>query len=168
MISKATAAIAFLVTILAANYVTTRYGMWPVGLGLTATAGTYFAGLSFVLRDAVQDLAGRAAVVLLIVLGCGLSYAVSASSIATASAAAFLVSEATDFAIYSPLRKRGYLRAAVASNAAGALLDTWLFLTVAGFPLASAFAGQLVGKLLVTLAVVGLVVTWRSRKAVPA
>jgi hypothetical protein len=40
---KMTAALGFIATILAANYVTTEYGMVPVGFGLVATAGTYFA-----------------------------------------------------------------------------------------------------------------------------
>lgn len=38
------APLAFLGTILAANYATSRYGLVPVGFGLTATAGTWFAG----------------------------------------------------------------------------------------------------------------------------
>lgn len=158
---EALAASAFISTIVVANYVTTRFGMVPLGFGLTATAGTYFAGLAFVLRDLVQDLAGRLAVAYLILVGAALSYAISDSHIATASAVAFLLSEGIDFAVYSPLRKRGYVRAAVASNIAGAAVDTVLFLTIAGFPLAAAFTGQMVGKTVVTLAVVALVVAAR-------
>jgi len=165
--SKATSTVAggaFLGTILAANYVTTRYGMVPVGFGLLATAGTYFAGLSFVLRDAVHDTAGRRAVLALILAGAALSFAVSATFIAVASAVAFLLSETADFAVYQPLRKRGYVRAAVASNAVGAVVDTVAFLTIAGFPLRQAFAGQMVGKLLMTAVVVGFVLAVRARR----
>lgn len=151
----------FILAILAANYVTTRYGMVPVGFGLVATAGTYFAGLTFVLRDAVQDLAGRRAVLAVILIGALLSYALSAPAIATASAAAFLLSEAADFAVYQPLRKRGYLRAAIASNVVGAAVDTVLFLWIAGFPIVQALAGQIVGKTLITAAVAALVVAVR-------
>jgi len=169
MTIKILAALGFIGTILAANYVTTEYGMIPVGFGLVATAGTYFAGLAFVLRDAVQDVAGRRAVVVLILAGAALSYAVSAPFIATASAVAFLLSEAADFAIYSPLRKRGYIRAAVASNIVGSIVDTIVFLTIAGFPLRQAFAGQVVGKTLVTVVVVALVVAARlTRRPVTA
>jgi len=169
MTIKILAALGFIGTILAANYVTTEYGMIPVGFGLVATAGTYFAGLAFVLRDAVQDVAGRRAVVVLILVGAALSYAVSAPFIATASAVAFLLSEAADFAIYSPLRKRGYIRAAVASNIVGSIVDTVVFLAVAGFPLRQAFAGQVVGKTLVTVVVVALVVAARlTRRPVTA
>lgn len=165
---KITAALAFIATILAANYVTTQYGMIPVGFGLMATAGTYFAGLAFILRDLVQDKAGRKAVVAVILAGAVLSYAISSPFIATASAVAFLLSEAADFAAYTPLRTRGYVRAAVASNVVGAGVDTAIFLTIAGFPLSQAFAGQMVGKITVTLVAVGLVAVARARKPVIA
>jgi uncharacterized PurR-regulated membrane protein YhhQ (DUF165 family) len=169
MKTKIATALAFIGTILAANYVTTRYGMVPVGFGLMATAGTYFAGLAFILRDLVQDKAGRKAVVAVIMAGAVLSYAISSPFIATASAVAFLVSESADFAVYTPLRKRGYVRAAVASNIVGAAVDTVLFLTIARFPLSQAFAGQMVGKIAVTLAVVAAVSVFRmSRRPVTA
>jgi uncharacterized PurR-regulated membrane protein YhhQ (DUF165 family) len=166
---KIAAALAFVGTILAANYVTTAYGMVAVGFGLMATAGTYFAGLAFILRDLVQDKAGRWAVVAVILAGAALSYAVSDPFIATASACAFLLSEAADFAVYSPLRRKGYIRAAVVSNVVGAVVDTFVFLTIAGFPLSQAFAGQMVGKTVVTLAVVVLVAGARlTRRPVTA
>lgn len=169
MKGKFVAVICFVGTILAANYVTTEYGMVPVGFGLTATAGTYFAGLAFILRDLVQDRAGRPAVVAIIHAGAALSYLISAPFIAIASAVAFLLSEAADFAVYTPLRKRGYIRAAVASNVAGAVVDTLLFLTIAGFPLSQAFAGQMVGKVAITLAAAALVAGVRfSRRPVTA
>jgi len=169
-IATVTAA-AFVACIVAANYVTTEYGMVPVGFGLVATAGTYFAGLTFVLRDTVQDTAGKFATAGLIVLGAVVSYAVSDPFIALASGVAFLASEAADLAVYTPLRARGYLRAAVASNVVGAFVDTVLFLWIAGFPIRDALAGQMVGKLAVTLAVVVLVIGVRgavSRESVRA
>jgi uncharacterized PurR-regulated membrane protein YhhQ (DUF165 family) len=162
------AAITFLGCILAANYVTSRYGMVPVGFGLVATAGTYFAGLTFVLRDTMQDEIGRRAVLVVIVAGGLLSYLVSDPFIATASAVAFLASESADFAVYTPLRRRGYVRAAVASNIVGALVDTVLFLKIAGFPVQQAIAGQLVGKLLLTAGVVALVIVARRVRVVTA
>jgi uncharacterized PurR-regulated membrane protein YhhQ (DUF165 family) len=164
----ALAAAAFISTILAANYVTSEYGMVPVGFGLAATAGTYLAGLAFILRDLVQDLAGRRAVIAVIAVGAALSYAVSDPFIATASAAAFLLSESADFAVYTPLRKRGYVRAAVASNIVGAVVDTIVFLSIAQFPLRQAFAGQMVGKIMVTLVVVVLVAAARVLRKRPA
>ena len=154
---------AFLACILAANYVTTEYGMVPVGFGLVATAGTYLAGLTFVLRDAVQDTAGRRMVLVLIVAGAALSYLVSDPFIALASGVAFLVSETADLAVYTPLRRRGYVRAAVASNIVGAFVDTFLFLSIAGFSL-TAWQGQVVGKVAVTGVVVLGVVAYRTRR----
>ena len=162
------AAAVFLACILAANYVTTEYGMVPVGFGLMATAGTYLAGLTFVLRDALQDAAGNWAVMGLIVLGAALSYLVSDPFIALASGVAFLVSEVADLLVYTPLRKRGYIRAAVASNVVGSLVDTVLFLWIAGFPIQQAIAGQMVGKLAVTLVVVLAVAGYRVRRTVTA
>lgn len=155
----------FIATILAANYVTTEYGMVPVGFGLVATAGTYFAGLAFVLRDVVQDTAGRRSVACWIAAGACLSYLISDPFIATASAVAFLLSEGADFAIYTPLRKRGYIRAAVASNAVGTVVDTVIFLAIAGFPLWRSFPGQVVGKMLVTGTAVALVVSVRLARS---
>lgn len=151
-LATATAA-AFLACILLANYVTTKYGMVPVGFGLVATAGTYFAGLTFVLRDTLQDAAGKWGVLGLIATGAALSYLVSDPFIALASGIAFGVSEVADLLVYTPLRSRGYLRAAIASNAVGAVIDTFLFLWIAGFPIVNAWQGQVVGKVAIGLAV---------------
>lgn len=160
---KAALAGLFLVAILAANFVTTEYGMVPVGFGLVATAGTYFAGLTFVLRDAIQDTWGKGATVTLILVGATLSFAISAPFIAIASACAFLCSELADLAVYTPLRKRGYIRAALTSNIVGSFVDTVIFLWIAGFPI-TALPGQIVGKLAVTAVVVmAVVVARRSR-----
>jgi uncharacterized PurR-regulated membrane protein YhhQ (DUF165 family) len=165
---KGTAAgAAFLGCILAANYVTTNYGLVPVGFGIMATAGTYFAGATFVLRDTVQDEIGRRWVVAVILTGAVLSFLISAPFIALASAVAFLLSETADFAVYQPLRRRGYVRAAVASNAAGTLVDTVVFLTIAGFPLWQALPGQIVGKLAITGVVVLGVVIFRALSGEP-
>jgi queuosine precursor transporter len=62
-----------------------------------------------------------------------------------ASVVGFTVAELTDLAVYTPLRQHADLRAAVASNQVGAVVDTALFLSISGFPLA-AMPGQLVGK----------------------
>jgi uncharacterized PurR-regulated membrane protein YhhQ (DUF165 family) len=156
------ASAAFLATILAANYATGHYGLVPVGFGLVATAGTYFAGLTFVLRDLVHDLSGRWFVMLLIVVGAGLSFAISPPFIALASGVAFLLAETADLLVYTPLRRRGYVRAAVASNVAGSLVDTVVFLAIAGVPSWSSLPGQMLAKLTVTLVVVVGVVVARA------
>jgi hypothetical protein len=61
------------------------------------------------------------------------------------------VSELADLVVYQPLRRRGFLRAVLASNAVGAPLDTIVFLALAGFPVWSALPGQLWVKAWATL-----------------
>lgn len=159
---------AYATSITAANYLTARYGLVPVGFGLVTTAGTYAAGAALLLRDTVQDTLGRGWVLAGIALGAGLTYATS-PALAIASAAAFLAAELADMAIYTPLRRRGWARAVLASNAAGAVVDTLLFLLLAGFPVTAAtVSGQLVGKTLwATLLPVAAVVSARRWRRGP-
>lgn len=157
-------AVGFLGCILAANVITSSLGMVPVGFGLVATAGTYFAGATFILRDALQDVAGKRWTLAVIALGAALSFLVSDPFIALASAVAFGLSELADLAVYTPLRKRGYIRAAIASNIVGAFVDTVAFLAIAGFPVVAALPGQMVGKLLVTAVFVLLVAGVRTHR----
>ncbi len=166
----AAAVAAFLAAILAANMATTRYGFIPVGFGESATAGTLFAGACFVLRDLVDDRLGRAGVLIAVAAGSALSAVLGDGRIALASAAAFVVSELADYAVYRPLRSHGYIRAALASNTVGAVIDTILFLTVAGFPVWTAVPGQMIGKAWATAAVIAAVVITRvvSREPVHA
>jgi uncharacterized PurR-regulated membrane protein YhhQ (DUF165 family) len=159
-------AIGLLGCILAANFVTTHYGVVPVGFGLMATAGTYFAGLTFVLRDSLQDASGKRWTLGMIAAGAALSFLLADPFIALASAAAFLLAELSDLVVYTPLRKRGYVRAAIASNVVGSFVDTIAFLTIAGFPMQDALPGQMIGKLVVTAAAVALVVAFRARRNV--
>lgn len=165
----AAAAVGFIATILLANYLTTRFGFVPVGFGLTATAGTFAAGFALALRDAVQDALGRWAVLTAIVVGAGLSFLVADPFIALASAAAFLISELADFAIYTPLRRKSRLGdkrwagAVIASNLVGAVVDTAIFLGIAfgAAAILPSIPGQLVGKSWATLAylLIGVVVS---------
>ena len=150
--------VGFLATVVVANWLTDRYGMVPVGFGFVATAGTYAAGLSFGLRDALHEVAGRWVVLAAIVAGAALSAFVS-PSLALASGVAFLLSETADLAVYEPLRQRRWVAAVVASNLVGAVVDTAVFLYLAGFPIRSALAGQLVGKALMILPAL-VVVRW--------
>lgn len=146
-LTAAFAIAAYAATIVAANWLTARHGMVPVGFGLTATAGTFAAGAALLLRDVVQDVLGRAWVLAGILAGALLTW-VTSPALAVASATAFLLAEAADMAAYTPLRDRGWARAVLASNAVGAVVDTLVFLTLAGFPVTgSAVGGQFVGKL---------------------
>lgn len=155
----------FVATIVVANIATSRYGMVPVGFGLLATAGTYFAGASFVARDAVQDVGGRRLVLITLAVGAALSLWMSAPAIAVASAAAFLLSELVDLAIYTPLRARGYIRAALASNIVGSVVDSLVFLSLAHFPVGPSLPGQLLGKFWITALVVATVAIARALMA---
>jgi len=162
------AALGFIAAIVLANYLTTRYGFVPVGLGLTATAGTFAAGLALGLRDVLHETLGRWGVLAVILVGAAVSYLVADARIATASAVAVLLSELADMAVYSPLRERAWAAAVLLSNTVGALVDTVVFLWIAGFFAWSAVPGQMVGKVVwATLVPLGLIYAVRSRRAVP-
>lgn len=157
------AVIAYIGTIVAANWLTARYGFVSVGFGLMATAGTYAVGCAFVFRNLVQETLGRRIVLLAIVAGAGLSWWLSTPALAVASGVTFLVSESVDWAVYTPMRRRGWAKAAIAGNVCGAVVDTFLFLWLAGFPVLAAVPGQLVGKAYAT--VIYLVIGWAARRA---
>lgn len=153
----------YLSTIVTANWLVVRYGFVPVGFGLMAPAGTYVVGLAFVARDAVQDTIGRFGAFIVLVAGACLSWFVASPALALASAAAFGLSELADMTIYTPLRQRGYLRAALASNVVGSAVDSVTFLWLAGFGLAaSSVMGQWIGKLWITALTLTLVLAWRT------
>jgi hypothetical protein len=159
---RALAVATFLACVVAANVLTARYGLVPVGLGLTATAGTWAAGLVLLARDAVHDYAGRLGVAGCVVAGAALSAVLAGPQLALASGAAFAVAELADWAVYSPLRRRGWARAALASGLVGSVVDTVLFLGLAGFPIWTAMPGQMLAKTAVTVAVVASVVVARA------
>lgn len=147
-------------TVVAANYVTARFGFVPVGFGLNAAAGTLLIGLALALRDGIQDTLGKRAVVALIAAGTAVSFLVAPPQIAIASAAAFALAELLNFAIYTPLRARAafgdrrWVVAVAASNVAGAIVDTAVFVGIAfgAAAIAPSMLGQLVGKAWATLA----------------
>lgn len=160
--------LAYVGTVIAANWAVHHYGIVPVGFGLLAPAGVYFVGLAFTLRDITQETLGRAAVLAAIAAGALASYFVSDGKLAVASAVAFGFSELADFAVYTPLRERGWLRAVVLSNVVGLAVDSVLFLWIAFGSLAF-LQGQLVGKALMTGAAVAvLAVIGGQKRAVEA
>lgn len=155
------AAAGFIGCVVLANYLTARFRFVPVGFSQNAVAGTFAAGLALGLRDFIQDGLGRWGVVAAIAGGAALSFTVSPAALAMASALAFGVSELADFAIYTPLRTRArfgdrrWLAAVTASNLAGAVVDTVLFLAVAygAAAILPGLPGQLIGKGYATTAV---------------
>jgi uncharacterized PurR-regulated membrane protein YhhQ (DUF165 family) len=154
-------ALAYVATIFAANWAIAAFGPVPVGLGLVAPAGVYFAGLAFTLRDLTQEALGSRAVLAAIVVGAALSALVS-GELALASGAAFLLSELADFAVYTPLRRRNWLGAVAASNAVGLVVDSALFLWLA-FGSLEFLPGQVVGKASMTVLALIVLVFVRRR-----
>lgn len=161
--AKFTLMFAFAGTVVAANWALTVYGIVPIGFGLMAPAGVFFAGLAFTLRDLLHESGGRAWVLTAIAVGALLSLLIEdAGHIALASAVAFTFSELADYAVYAPLREGGWLRAVAASNVVGMAVDSALFLWLAFGSLAF-IEGQLVGKAYMTVAAVALLALWRGR-----
>jgi uncharacterized PurR-regulated membrane protein YhhQ (DUF165 family) len=154
------AALAFVATVFAANWAINRFGIVSVGFGLQAPAAVYFAGLAFTLRDLVQRTLNKSAVVIAILVGAICSAFVS-PHLAFASGTAFLVSELCDFAVYTPLARRHPIWAVGASNTAGAVVDSLIFLSLAFHSLAL-FWGQVVGKTWVTLATLAVLLAIRA------
>jgi uncharacterized PurR-regulated membrane protein YhhQ (DUF165 family) len=174
---RATGVVAFVLyalTVVAANWFVQHVGevasgggphTIPVGFGYRAPSGVLWIGVAFTLRDVVQSLLGKWATIAAILVGALLSYAV-APSLAFASAAAFLVSEALDFGVYTPLADRGRVVLAVAlSNTVGLVIDTFVFLQLA-FESLAFWQGQVIGKGWMTLLALLLIVparrAWRG------
>jgi hypothetical protein len=137
--------VAFLATIPAANWLVVNIGLVPVGFGLAAPAGVLVVGLALVLRDIVHRELGGAAAFAAIGLGAAVSAFLAPPALVTASLAAFLLSELADLFVYVPLKRKGFIRAVVASSAVGLVVDSAVFLWLA-FGSLDYLAGQIVGK----------------------
>lgn len=122
----------------------------PVAPGLMAPSGVLMAGLALVLRDLVQRRLGVTYGLTAIVAGTGLSAALAPAPLVVASAVAFLLSELADFAVYTPLQKRGLVLAVAASSFVGLIADSLLFLWLA-FGSLQFLAGQIAGKAIMVL-----------------
>jgi queuosine precursor transporter len=162
------AAVAFVATVWLANWAIAKWGPVPVGFGLEAPAGVYFAGLAFTLRDVVHRTLGRWVVVVCILVGSALAYFVEANielggpvSLPVASAIAFLLSELADLAVYEPIRARGWLPAVVLSNIVGIVIDSAIFLWLA-FGSLGFFWGQVVGKAWMTVLAIIVLSVWAA------
>jgi uncharacterized PurR-regulated membrane protein YhhQ (DUF165 family) len=146
--------VAFIACVFGANWAIETFGLVPVGFGLMAPAGVYFAGLTFTFRDLAHESVGRGWVIVAILVGAALSAFVS-PAFAIASGAAFLVSEMADLAVYSPLRRRNWLGAVAASNTVGLVIDSALFLWLA-FGSLEFLTGQVVGKAWMTVLAIAI------------
>jgi len=171
--------LAFIACIPAANWMIGNFGtvcppphgpclvpVWPwgpKGMPLMAPSGVLLIGLALVLRDMVQRRLGRAAALTAIVAGALLSGAVAPPPLVYASAAAFLLSELADFAVYTPLQSRGLVLAVLASSLVGLIADSILFLWLA-FGSLDFLAGQILGKLWMVLAALPFIHWIRRRE----
>jgi uncharacterized PurR-regulated membrane protein YhhQ (DUF165 family) len=117
----------------------------PVAPGLMAPSGVVMVGLALVLRDLVQRRLGLEWAVAAILFGGLLSWAVAPAALVAASVMAFLFSEFADLAVYTPLQRRGFVLAVVASSVVGLVVDTVVFLEIA-FRDLDYLWGQVVGK----------------------
>lgn len=161
----------FCLTIPVANWmivnvgtVCTRDGpcLIPVAPGLMAPSGVLMVGVALILRDLVQRRLGLIAAVAAILIGAGISGLVAPLALVTASAAAYLISEFADLAVYTPLQERRFLAAVVASSIVGLIVDSIVFLWLA-FGSLDFLAGQVVGKAWMVLLAVPFILYLRRR-----
>lgn len=153
--------IGFIATVAGANWSLATFGIVSIGFGLTAPAGVYFAGLAFTLRDLLHERNGRFWILSAIIMGAALSGLLEdAQRIALASGVAFLLSEFSDWAIYTPLRRKGWTIAVVCSNLIGLIIDSSIFLWIA-FGSLDFIEGQIIGKFYMTLG--AILVVWIIR-----
>jgi uncharacterized PurR-regulated membrane protein YhhQ (DUF165 family) len=166
----------FLVSVPLANWMVQHFGtvcvpdgpcLVPVAPGLLAPSGVLVVGAALVLRDVVQRCLGTVWGVGAIVVGAVLSVAVAPPSLVLASGAAFLLSELADFAIYTPLQRRGLVRAVVVSSVAGLVVDSLVFLLLA-FGSLEFLPGQVVGKAWAVLLSIPLIRLLRRVAPTPA
>jgi uncharacterized PurR-regulated membrane protein YhhQ (DUF165 family) len=155
-------AAAYVGTIVLANWASTHWPALRVG-PLTVPAGTLWAGATFTLRDLLHDALPAPGVAAAIAVGTGLSWQLASPRIATASVVAFAISELLDTVVYARLRTHSWLRAAVASNVAGLVVDSVLFVPLA-FGSFAAVAGQILGKTIATGLAVAVLMTVQARR----
>ncbi len=139
----------------------------PVWPGLLAPSGVLAAGAALVLRDVVQRCLGAGWGLGAIVVGSALSAFLAPPALVAASALAFLLSEAADFAVYTPLQRRRLVLAVLLSSGVGLVIDSVVFLLLA-FGSLDLLAGQLVGKAWAVLFSVPLIRVLRRVAPTPA
>jgi uncharacterized PurR-regulated membrane protein YhhQ (DUF165 family) len=133
-----------------------------VAPGITAPSGVLMVGLALVLRDLVQRRLGAKFALAAIGVGTVISAAIAPAALVLASAAAFLLSELADFAIYTPLQRRRLVLAVFASSATGLVVDSIVFLQLA-FGSLDYLGGQIIGKAWMVLVALPLIHLLRRR-----
>lgn len=168
--------IAFIACVPLANWMVANVGttcvpdgpcIVPIGFGLTAPSGVLLVGVALVLRDLVQRRLGFRVALLAIGAGSILSALVAPPSLVFASAVAFLVSETVDLAIFTPLQKRGLVKAAALSSLVGLVVDSCVFLYLA-FGSLMFVEGQILAKAMMVILALPFVAWLRRRENVVA
>jgi queuosine precursor transporter len=166
--------LAYLLTIPAANWLIGNVGttcipngpcLIPVAPGLMAPSGVLMIGAALVLRDAVHQLLGVRWALAAIACGVVLSTLVAPPALVVASAVAFGIAELLDLGVYAPLRKRNLSLAVLASGVVGAIADSAIFLWLA-FGSLDFLAGQVVGKLWMTVIAAGVLAILHQRRRI--
>jgi len=161
----------FSVTIPMANWMNGHLGtvcvpngpcLLPVAPGIMAPSGVLMIGAALVLRDLVQRRLGVEFGIGAILAGALISATLAPASLVLASAAAFLLSEFADFAVYTPLARRRLVLAVLASSSVGLVVDSIVFLWLAFGSLDFLF-GQIIGKLWMVLLATPFVAYLRRR-----
>lgn len=134
----------------------------PVAPGVMAPSGVLMVGLALVLRDLVQRRLGIGYALGAIAAGTALSGVLAPLPLVVASTTAFLLSELADFAVYTPLQKRGLVLAVFLSGIAGLVADSFVFLWLA-FGNLDFLVGQIVGKLWTVLLALPAIAWLRRR-----
>jgi len=161
----------FCLTIPAANWMIGNVGtvcvshgpcLVPVAPRIMAPSGVLMVGAALVLRDLVQRRLGVEFGIGAIIAGAAISAGLAPPSLVIASAAAFLMSEFADFAVYTPLARRRLVAAVIASSVVGLVVDSIVFLWLA-FGSLEFLIGQIIGKLWMVLLAVPFVSYLRRR-----
>ena len=161
----------FCLTIPAANWLIGHVGtvcvpngpcLVPVAPGIMAPSGVLMIGLALVLRDLVQRRLGVEFGIGAIIVGAAISAGLAPPTLVVASAAAFLLSEVADFAVYTPLARRRLVVAVIASSVVGLVVDSIVFLWLA-FGSLEFLIGQIIGKLWMVLLAIPFVMYIRRR-----
>lgn len=155
----------YIAAIVLVNWLFTAVAPWSTPLGDLYIANVV-VGFVFVLRDYAQRALGHK--VLLATLAAGLvTYFMVDPVIALASVTAFVLSEMTDWGIFSFTKRPLYERILVSSLIA-VPLDTLAFQYLAGYLTPAAFATEVASKALGVLAVWYLLRARDQKLAIPA
>lgn len=157
---------AFISCVPAANWLIAHVGtvcipegpcLVPVWPGILAPSGVVLAGLSFILRDLVQEALGVLWAIVAVLIGGIIAVVIASPVLAMASVAAFLIAETADLLVFTKLRRRGLVFASVISSVIGLVLDSLIFVQIAfGDP--TYIVGQSIGKAWMVLAALPLLI----------